>query len=74
MGFGVCLRLKYLLYKKKLIYFSDTILKFSKLSHFSPYICTDHKIDFAGQVIEDLRERFFGPSFELMSHDKVSDN
>ena len=25
-----------------------------------------------GQVLEDLRERFFGPSFELMSHDKVS--
>lgn len=22
--------------------------------------------------MEDLRERFFGPSFELMSHDKVS--
>lgn len=26
---------------------------------------------FAGQVVEDLRERFFGPSFELSSHDKV---
>lgn len=23
------------------------------------------------QVVEDLRERFFGPSFELKSHDKV---
>jgi len=23
-------------------------------------------------VIEDLRERYFGPSFELLSHDKVS--
>jgi hypothetical protein len=65
---------KIFIIQKKLIYFSDTILKFSKLSHLSPYNCTDHKIDFAGQVIEDLRERFFGPSFELMSHDKVSDN
>lgn len=28
---------------------------------------------FIMQVMEDLRERFFGPSFELSSHDKVSD-
>ena len=27
---------------------------------------------FDGQVIEELRERYFGPSFELKSHDKVS--
>lgn len=26
---------------------------------------------FDGQVIEDLRERYFGPSFELKSHDMV---
>lgn len=42
---------------------------------FSPHYafpCTDHEVNNAGQVIEDLRERFFGPSFELMSDDKVS--
>lgn len=25
------------------------------------------------QVYEDLRERYFGPTFELQSHDKVSE-
>ena len=31
----------------------------------------DHYINFDMQMMEDLRERYFGPSFELLSHDKV---
>lgn len=27
---------------------------------------------FVMQIFEDLRERYFGPSFELQSHEKVS--
>jgi len=34
--------------------------------------CLINGVSFTKQVIEDLRERYFGPSFELLSHDKVS--
>lgn len=34
----------------------------------SIFLCVDNIV---GQVIEDLRERYFGPLFELKSHDKV---
>lgn len=32
----------------------------------------NYEVTLGRQVLEDIRERYFGPSFELMSHDKVS--
>lgn len=58
--------------------FSDLIidLAYQNVASFSPspfiFICNDC-VYFAGQAMEDLRERYFGPSLEFKSHDKVSD-
>ncbi|KAF3434853.1 hypothetical protein FNV43_RR21940 [Rhamnella rubrinervis] len=49
---------------------------FSRTTHTSKVVASVLGIPFEGpqcKVIVDLRERFFGPSFELMSHDKYSD-
>jgi hypothetical protein len=33
---------------------------------------THYKVNATWQMMGDLRERYFGPSFELFSHDKVT--
>ncbi|KAJ0010033.1 hypothetical protein Pint_34113 [Pistacia integerrima] len=46
---------------------------FSRTTHTAKVVASVLNIPFEGpqcKVIEDLRERFFGPTFELMSHDK----
>ncbi|XP_061344145.1 uncharacterized protein LOC133290100 isoform X2 [Gastrolobium bilobum] len=46
---------------------------FSRTSHTAKVVATVLNLPFDGpqcKVMEDLRERFFGPSFELESHDK----
>ncbi|XP_050232684.1 metal-independent phosphoserine phosphatase [Mercurialis annua] len=46
---------------------------FARTSHTAKVVASVLNIPFDGpqcKVIEDLRERYFGPSFELMSHDK----
>ncbi|XP_057440808.1 uncharacterized protein LOC130732835 isoform X2 [Lotus japonicus] len=46
---------------------------FSRTTHTAKIVATVLNLPFEGpqcKVIEDLRERFFGPSFELLSHDK----
>lgn len=48
---------------------------FSRTKHTAEVVASVLNIPFDGpqcKVILDLRERFFGPSFELLSHDKVS--
>ncbi|CAK9177912.1 unnamed protein product [Ilex paraguariensis] len=49
---------------------------FSRTSHTAKVVASVLNLPFDGpqcKVIKDLRERFFGPSFELMSHDKYSE-
>ncbi|XP_019165249.1 PREDICTED: uncharacterized protein LOC109161348 isoform X2 [Ipomoea nil] len=46
---------------------------FSRTRHTAQVVASQLDIPFEGtqcMVINDLRERFFGPSYELMSHDK----
>ncbi|XVE48741.1 hypothetical protein DITRI_Ditri01bG0026400 [Diplodiscus trichospermus] len=46
---------------------------FARTSHTAEVVASVLNIPFDGpqcKVIEDLRERYFGPSFELLSHDK----
>ncbi|CAJ1971642.1 unnamed protein product [Sphenostylis stenocarpa] len=47
---------------------------FSRTRHTANVVATFFNLPLDGpqcMVIEDLRERYFGPSFELLSHDKV---
>ncbi|CAN0926109.1 Adenosylcobalamin/alpha-ribazole phosphatase [Linum grandiflorum] len=49
---------------------------FARTSHTAKLAVSALGIPFEGpqcKVIEDLRERYFGPSFELMSHDKYAE-
>ncbi|KAK6253971.1 hypothetical protein QUC31_015691 [Theobroma cacao] len=49
---------------------------FARTSHTAEVVASVLNIPFEGpqcKVIEDLRERYFGPSFELLSHDKYSE-
>ncbi|XP_031250434.1 uncharacterized protein LOC116108326 [Pistacia vera] len=49
---------------------------FSRTTHTAKVVASVLNIPFEGpqcKVIEDLRERFFGPTFELMSHDKYAE-
>ncbi|KAM7470979.1 hypothetical protein LguiA_009162 [Lonicera macranthoides] len=49
---------------------------FSRTRHTAEVVASVLNLPFEGpqcKVVEDLRERFFGPSFELMSHDKYLD-
>ncbi|KAF5745806.1 metal-independent phosphoserine phosphatase isoform X1 [Tripterygium wilfordii] len=49
---------------------------FARTRHTAKVVVSVLDIPFEGpqcKVIEDLRERYFGPSFELMSHDKYSE-
>ncbi|KAJ7978694.1 Phosphoglycerate mutase family protein [Quillaja saponaria] len=49
---------------------------FSRTTQTAKVVAAVLKLPFDGpqcKVLEDLRERFFGPSFELMSHDRYSD-
>ncbi|KAL2332562.1 hypothetical protein Fmac_020143 [Flemingia macrophylla] len=49
---------------------------FSRTSHTAQVVATVLGIPFDApqcKVIQDLRERYFGPSFELMSHDKYTE-
>ncbi|XP_004491640.1 uncharacterized protein [Cicer arietinum] len=49
---------------------------FSRTKHTAEVVASVLNIPFDGpqcKVILDLRERFFGPSFELLSHDKYAD-
>uniref|UniRef100_A0A5B7C1K9 Uncharacterized protein n=1 Tax=Davidia involucrata TaxID=16924 RepID=A0A5B7C1K9_DAVIN len=49
---------------------------FSRTSHTAEVVASVLNLPFEGpqcKVVQDLRERFFGPSFELMSHDKYSE-
>lgn len=49
---------------------------FSRTLHTAQLVATVLDLPFQGphcKVMEDLRERYFGPSFELMSHDKYSE-
>ncbi|KAF2302501.1 hypothetical protein GH714_036591 [Hevea brasiliensis] len=46
---------------------------FARTSHTAKVVASVLNLPFEGpqcKVMEDLRERYFGPSFELMSHDK----
>ncbi|KAL9417404.1 hypothetical protein AB3S75_040398 [Citrus x aurantiifolia] len=46
---------------------------FSRTTHTAEVVASVLNLPFEGpqcKVMEDLRERFFGPSFELLSHDK----
>nr|CAN59902.1 hypothetical protein VITISV_002890 [Vitis vinifera] len=46
---------------------------FSRTTHTAKVVASVLDLPFEGpqcKVLDDLRERFFGPSFELMSHDK----
>ncbi|XP_027369019.1 uncharacterized protein LOC113874924 isoform X2 [Abrus precatorius] len=54
------------------IYYSP----FSRTSHTAKVVANVVNLPFEGphcKVIRDLRERYFGPSFELMSHDKYEE-
>ncbi|XP_022140404.1 uncharacterized protein LOC111011089 [Momordica charantia] len=49
---------------------------FSRTIHTAKVAASALNIPFEGpqcKMVEDLRERYFGPSFELMSHDKYAD-
>lgn len=49
---------------------------FSRTRHTAEVVASILKLPFEGpqcKVVEDLHERYFGPSFELMSHDKYAD-
>ncbi|KAA8535931.1 hypothetical protein F0562_028409 [Nyssa sinensis] len=49
---------------------------FSRTCHTAEVVASVLNLPFEGpqcKVVEDLRERFFGPSFELMSHDKYQE-
>ncbi|XP_059433887.1 uncharacterized protein LOC132167012 isoform X1 [Corylus avellana] len=49
---------------------------FSRTTHTAKVVASMLNLPFEGpqcKVMEDLRERFFGPSFELMSHDKYEE-
>ncbi|KAM6541138.1 hypothetical protein CsatB_005585 [Cannabis sativa] len=49
---------------------------FSRTTHTAKLVASVLGIPFEGdqcKVIEDLRERYFGPSFELKSHDKYAE-
>lgn len=49
---------------------------FSRTAHTAQVVASVLDISFEGgqcMVLEDLRERFFGPSYELKSHDKYPD-
>ncbi|XP_058742735.1 uncharacterized protein LOC131615613 [Vicia villosa] len=49
---------------------------FSRTSHTAKVVATQLNIPFDAsqcKVIDDLRERYFGPSFELLSHDKYAE-
>ncbi|XP_052191655.1 uncharacterized protein LOC127800977 isoform X1 [Diospyros lotus] len=49
---------------------------FSRTSHTAKVVASSLDIPFESpqcKVVEDLRERFFGPSFELTSHDKYAE-
>jgi len=49
---------------------------FSRTTHTAKVVASMLNLPFEGpqcKVMEDLRERFFGPSFELMSHDKYAE-
>ncbi|KAH7518271.1 hypothetical protein FEM48_Zijuj09G0153800 [Ziziphus jujuba var. spinosa] len=49
---------------------------FSRTAHTAKVVATVLNIPFEGaqcKVIEDLKERYFGPTFELMSHDKYTE-
>ncbi|WJX59887.1 hypothetical protein P8452_45160 [Trifolium repens] len=49
---------------------------FSRTTHTANVVATQLNIPFHAphcKVIEDLRERYFGPSFELLSHDKYAE-
>ncbi|XP_059654171.1 uncharacterized protein LOC132300898 isoform X1 [Cornus florida] len=49
---------------------------FSRTSHTAKVVASVLNIPFEGpqcKVVEDLHERYFGPSFELMSHDKYAE-
>nr|KJB47463.1 hypothetical protein B456_008G040700 [Gossypium raimondii] len=48
---------------------------FARTRHTAEVVASTLNLPFEGpqcKVMEDLRERYFGPSFELLSHDKVS--
>ncbi|KAM1348448.1 hypothetical protein ACFX13_002730 [Malus domestica] len=40
---------------------------------YSPFSRTTHTAQFVASAMENLHERFFGPSYELLSHDKALD-
>ncbi|XP_048317762.2 uncharacterized protein LOC107427201 [Ziziphus jujuba] len=49
---------------------------FSRTAHTAKVVASVLNIPFEGaqcKVIEDLKERYFGPTFELMSHDKYTE-
>ncbi|KAJ1383848.1 Histidine phosphatase superfamily, clade-1, partial [Sesbania bispinosa] len=47
---------------------------FARTSHTAKVVATVLNLPFEGpQCDQDLRERFFGPSFELLSHDKYEE-
>ncbi|CAK8539056.1 unnamed protein product [Lathyrus sativus] len=49
---------------------------FSRTSHTANVVATELNIPFDGsqcKVFDDLRERYFGPSIELLSHDKYAE-
>ncbi|GAU43385.1 hypothetical protein TSUD_254680 [Trifolium subterraneum] len=49
---------------------------FSRTTHTANVVATHFNIPFHAphcKVIQDLRERYFGPSFELLSHDKYTE-
>ncbi|KAK9287147.1 hypothetical protein L1049_015558 [Liquidambar formosana] len=49
---------------------------FSRTTHTAKVVASILNLPFEGpqcKVMEHLRERFFGPSFELMSHDKYAE-
>ncbi|XP_021832923.1 uncharacterized protein LOC110772765 isoform X1 [Prunus avium] len=49
---------------------------FSRTTHTAQVVASVLNIQFEGaqcKVMENLRERFFGPSYELLSHDKYHD-
>ncbi|GLT85990.1 hypothetical protein SLE2022_041530 [Rubroshorea leprosula] len=49
---------------------------FARTSHTAKVVASALNIPFDGpqcRVIEDLRERYFGPSYELMSHDRYTE-
>ncbi|PPR81859.1 hypothetical protein GOBAR_AA38854 [Gossypium barbadense] len=47
---------------------------FARTRHTAEVVASTLNLPFEGpqcKVMEDLRERYFGPSFELLSHDKM---